>query len=109
LRLTTAVGGGTLRPMTRTRPLHLVTYDISDPGRLGRVHEAVKAYATGGQKSVRECFLSPGELAALDRELSGLIDPRDDSLLILRLDPRMGTHTLGRGIKPRDPPFFYIG
>lgn len=91
------------------RPLHIVAYDIADPGRLHRVHEAVKAYSTGGQKSVHECFLSGTELAALRQALEGVIHPASDSVVILRLDPRMGVHTLGIGVKPLDRPFFYIG
>ncbi len=95
--------------MSRSRPLYVVAYDVAEPARLRRVHHAVKAYSTGGQKSVHECFLGPGELAALKAELGSLIHHRDDSVLLLRLDPRMGVHTLGLGVKPRDEPFFYVG
>lgn len=95
--------------MSKSRPLHLVMYDITDDRRLARVHEVVKSYSTGGQRSVHECFLSPGELGDLSRELVGLVHARDDSLIVLRLDPRMGVHTLGIAVKPRDEPFFYVG
>jgi CRISPR-associated protein Cas2 len=91
------------------RPLHVVAYDIADPGRLARVHDAVKAFSTGGQKSVHECFLSEGELAALRGELVREMDAAEDSILVLRLDPRMGVHVLGRARRPRDEPFFYVG
>jgi len=91
------------------RPLYILAYDIADPGRLHRVHHAVKAYSTGGQKSVHECFLGPSEQSALWGELIRLIDGQVDSVLMIRLDPRTGTHTLGLGVKPRDEPFFYIG
>jgi CRISPR-associated protein Cas2 len=69
----------------------------------------VKAYSTGGQKSVHECFLSPGELAALRRDLVREMDAMEDSILLLRLDPRMGIHVLGQARRPRDEPFFYVG
>lgn len=95
--------------MSKARPLYLVAYDIADPRRLRRVHQAVKGYSTGGQKSVHECFLSLAEREALSAELARLIDPAEDSVLMLRLDPRMGVHTLGLGEKPRDEPFFYVG
>ncbi|TXL82053.1 CRISPR-associated endonuclease Cas2 [Vineibacter terrae] len=95
--------------MSRSRPLHIVSYDIAEPARLARVHDAVKEYSTGGQKSVHECFLSPGELAGLRRVLGSLVEPREDSVFILRLDPRMGVHALGIAVKPRDEPFFYVG
>jgi len=95
--------------MKASRPLYVVAYDITEPARLRRVHDAVKAYSTGGQKSVHECFLSRGELSCLRQELRERIDPKEDSVIILRLDPRMGVHVLGRGVKPRDEPFFYLG
>lgn len=95
--------------MNGSRPLYVVAYDVTDPARLRRVHDAVKGYATGGQKSVHECFLSAGELRALRADLSDLADPQEDSVIFLRLDPRMGVHTLGVGVKPRDEPFFYVG
>lgn len=91
------------------RDLYLVSYDVSHPKRLKRVHRAVRAYSTGGQKSVHECWLSESERAALKGILRSLIHPREDSLFFLRLDPRMGVHTLGLAVKPRDPPFFYVG
>ena len=91
------------------RPLHLVAYDIADARRLRRVLEAVKGYATGGQKSVHECFLNGRELLALRNEIDGIIRASEDSVLFLRLDPRMGIHTLGIAVKPRDKPFFYVG
>ncbi len=91
------------------RPLFLVAYDIRSPRRLRRVLHAVKAYSTGGQKSVHECFLSASEKAALGRRLAMLIDPDTDSVLLIRPDPRGRTRTLGIARPPRDDSFFYIG
>ena len=96
-----------MRVMQRT--LYLVAYDISDPRRLARALKIVRAYATGGQKSVHECWLLPGELMALKRELTGAIDHRDDSVLFVRLDPRMKPRTLGIARPPADPAFFFVG
>jgi len=45
----------------KDRDLYLAAYDISAPDRLRAMLYAVKGYATGGQKSVYECFLSQGE------------------------------------------------
>jgi CRISPR-associated protein Cas2 len=92
-----------------TRTLYLVAYDISDPRRRARALEVVRAYATGGQKSVHECWLLPGELVALRRELDAVIDHRDDSVLFVRLDPRMKPRTLGIARPPVDPAFFFVG
>jgi CRISPR-associated protein Cas2 len=107
-----AVGDGGRGPAhigLMPRTLYLVAYDISDPRRLARALKVVRAYATGGQKSVHECWLLPGELVALKRELDGVIDHRDDSVLFVRLDPRMKPRTLGIARPPADPAFFFVG
>jgi CRISPR-associated protein Cas2 len=91
------------------RILYLVAYDISHPRRLARALKTVRAYATGGQKSVHECWLLPGELATLKRDLEAVIDTGEDSVLFIRLDPRMRPRTLGIARPPVDPAFFFVG
>jgi CRISPR-associated protein Cas2 len=91
------------------RSLFLVLYDISCPRRLARALAAVREYATGGQKSVHECFLAPDEVRALRDALRAVIDAGADSVLLVRLDPRMRPRTLGIARKPADPAFFYVG
>jgi CRISPR-associated protein Cas2 len=91
------------------RTLYLVAYDIAHPRRLARALKTVRAYATGGQKSVHECWLLPGELAALRRELDAVIDHGDDSVLFVRLDPRLKPRILGIARPPADPSFFFVG
>ena len=88
------------------RNLDLVAYDICHPRRLARALKIVRAYATGGQKSVHECWLEPGELAVLKRDLEAVIDAGEDSVLFVRLDPRMKPRTLGIARPPADPPSF---
>jgi CRISPR-associated protein Cas2 len=84
-------------------------YDIASPRRLARTLRAVREHATGGQKSVHECFLDATELRDLRQGLGGIVDPRKDSLLFIRLDPRMRPRTLGIATAPSDPSFFYVG
>jgi len=91
------------------RQLYLVAYDICEPRRLARALQIVRAYATGGQKSVHECWLLPGELLTLKRDLEAAIDRHDDSVLFVRLDPRMKPRTLGIARPPADPSFFFVG
>jgi CRISPR-associated protein Cas2 len=91
------------------RRLFLVLYDISCPRRLARALYAVREHATGGQKSVHECFLDAAELRSLRAALAGIIDAGEDSVLFVRLDPRMKPRTLGIALKPADPAFFYVG
>jgi CRISPR-associated protein Cas2 len=91
------------------RVLYLVAYDICHPRRGARALKIVRAYATGGQKSVHECWLLPHELAALKRNLEAVIDASEDSVLFVRLDPRMRPRTLGIARPPADSSFFFVG
>jgi CRISPR-associated protein Cas2 len=91
------------------RDLYIAAYDISSPRRLRAALKAVKGYATGGQKSAYECFLTPGERRKLLVELRTVLDPLQDRFLLIRLDPRSRVHTLGIAEQPKDPPFFYCG
>jgi CRISPR-associated protein Cas2 len=91
------------------RTLYLVAYDIRHPRRLARALAIVRAYATGGQKSVHECWLAPAELASLKGQLEAAIDREEDSVLFVRLDPRLKPRTLGIARMPADPAFFFVG
>ena len=51
----------------------------------------------------------PGELAILKRDLEAVIDAGEDSVLFVRLDPRMKPRTLGIARPPVDPSFFFVG
>lgn len=89
------------------RSLWIAAYDVRDPKRLRRALQVLKGYSTGGQKSVFECFLTEGERRRLLSEIAVVLSP-DDSFLLVRLDPRSQVRTLGRGIPPENPPFFYV-
>jgi CRISPR-associated protein Cas2 len=91
------------------RDLYIAAYDISSARRLRAALKLVKGHATGGQKSAYECFLTPAERRNLLRELRGVIEPGEDRVLLIRLDPRSRVRTLGIGEAPQDPPFFYCG
>ena len=91
------------------RALYLAAYDVSDAKRLRRALRAVKEHATGGQKSVYECYLSDAERDELLCELEGILDPQEDRFLLIRLDPRCRVETLGIAVQPADPDFFYVG
>jgi len=91
------------------RRLYVAAYDICAPRRLRAALQVLKAYATGGQKSVFECFLTPAERTALLAEIEGVIEVAEDSFLLVRLDPRRSVRTLGIAVAPADPPFFYHG
>ena len=91
------------------RLLHIACYDVSDARRLRRALYVLRDYATGGQKSVFECFLTTGERGELIDRVGEVIDPDKDRFLLLRLDGRRPVYVLGAARKPMDPDFFYIG
>lgn len=97
-----------IAPMTN-RILYLAAYDISDPGRLRDALYALKAHASGGQKSVFECFLTDGERRDLLAEVRLIIDLSEDRFMLMPLTGQDGIQTLGVAVKPEDPDFYYVG
>lgn len=90
------------------RQLHLACYDIACHRRLSRALKLARRYATGGQKSVHELFLTEVERDTLVADMHQLLDLSTDRFLLLRLDPRSRVYTLGKAIQPADPDFFYV-
>lgn len=91
------------------RRLYLIAYDVTDQRRLNKVRELLKAYSTGGQKSVYECWLTPADLTDVTESLRRLIVPDEDRAHVITLDGRSRPHTLGIAVPPTDPAFFYFG
>lgn len=94
--------------MTQRR-LHLVCYDIAAPERLRAALALSRHYATGGQKSVHECWLGAEEFGELAHLLTGVIDERHDRILIVPLDPQREVIPLGRGRSPTDAECIVVG
>ncbi|TSE31880.1 CRISPR-associated endonuclease Cas2 [Tepidimonas charontis] len=91
------------------RSLYLAAYDVADARRLRLSLELVKGHATGGQKSVYECFLTDAERERLLHDIARVLDEDADCFLLIGLDPRSRVHTLGRAQTPADPDHFYLG
>ena len=91
------------------RVLYLVAYDVSEPKRLRKVHKVVKRYATGGQKSVFECFLTPAERRRLLADAQAVLDEVEDRLALLRIEERAQPILHGIATPVVDPEFFYVG
>lgn len=91
------------------RHLFLIGYDITSSRRRRRALKAVKGHAIGGQKSLYECWLTAGELQAAMHALRTLIDPVEDRVVFVQLDPRATVRTLGKAVAPADGEFFYQG
>ena len=97
-----------ISPMTN-RQLYLAAYDISCNRRLRKALYVLRSYASGGQKSVFECFLTPAEQAQLLEEIGRVIDPDEDRFILLRLAGAKHIRTLGKAVLPQDGSFFYVG
>lgn len=91
------------------RHLYLYAYDIVDDRCRALLLDMAQRFATGGQKSAYECWLSPGEAAAIRSFTVGQIDSTNDSVLVFRLDPRAATRQMGRALPPSDPDVFIFG
>lgn len=63
------------------RHAYLVTYDISDPRRLKRVHKLMLGWGDHLQLSVFECELTHRELVELRTALAEVIDASADQVL----------------------------
>lgn len=91
------------------RSLHIAAYDIADSKRLRKALHAVRSYASGGQKSVFECFLTIDERQTLLATIKDIIDPDEDRFLLLKLDARCRINVLGKAVLPQDGEFYYVG
>jgi CRISPR-associated protein Cas2 len=92
-----------------TRNLYIAAYDITDDARLREALHVVKGYASGGQKSVFECFLNRRERQDLLNEIGAVIDPMKDRFMLLPLANANGVRTLGIAVAASDPDFYYVG
>lgn len=93
-----------------SRRLYLACYDIADDKRLKQALKAVRCFATGGQKSVHEVWLTNAEKQQLLATMTTIVDSHHDQFLLVRLDPRQQVHTLGVGITPHHAgDWFYLG
>jgi CRISPR-associated protein Cas2 len=91
------------------RQLYLAAYDISCNRRLRKALYVLRGYASGGQKSVFECFLTRTEKAQLLEEIGLVIDPEEDRFILLKLLGAKHIRTMGKAVLPQDGSFFYVG
>lgn len=91
------------------RDLYLAAYDVTHDGRRMAALSLVRGYATGGQKSVHEIFLTGGERRELLHAMSLILEEDQDRFILLRLDPHARSYALGIAASPTDPDYFYIG
>lgn len=91
------------------RQLFLAAYDIGEARRLRKALDVMKQYATGGQKSVFECFLTAPEKGRLVAEIAQVIEPSEDRFFLIPIGAEGEIRILGIAVQPSDPPFYYAG
>ena len=72
------------------RHRYLVTYDVSDDGRLRRVFKKLKGFGEPLQYSVFQCDLSEVERLKLKEVLCAIINHAEDRVLIIDVGPADG-------------------
>ena len=78
-----------------SRQLFLACYDIACPRRAYRVRKVLRSFAFSVQTSIVECALSVAERERLIRDIENLVDPDVDRFLLLHIDPRAFSWTIG--------------
>ncbi|MCK2127771.1 CRISPR-associated endonuclease Cas2 [Thauera aromatica] len=78
----------------------LITYDITDPRRLVRLHRFLVKAATPVQYSVFHYEGSPAQMGRLMAAIETRIDPRTDDVRGYQLPAQLSVDTLGRGHLP---------
>lgn len=94
--------------MTQRR-LHIAAYDVVDDRRRRAVHRIVRGFASGSQKSVYECLLSPAEQQQLIASTEAQLELSEDRFFIVTLEARGLFIGLGRAIAPSATGFCYVG
>lgn len=69
------------------RNRYIVAYDVSDPKRLRRAHVKLLGFGDPLQYSVFQCDLNPAERALMIGAVRGIINQREDRVLIADLGP----------------------
>jgi CRISPR-associated protein Cas2 len=89
------------------RNRYIVTYDISDDDRRGRVFKTLRGCGDHIQYSVFRCDLSDQERITMIATLHPLIEHQEDQILVIDLGPVDGraatcVHSLGRRYLPSE-------
>ena len=91
------------------RELYIAAYDIANPKRSRQVRRTITKYASGGQRSVFECYLTPAERRVLLVRVRSLISEKEDRFALLRVEERTKPLLLGTATPPVDPDIRYVG
>lgn len=88
--------------------LYVVSYDIADDARRGRVHAALRNFGTRVQYSVFECDLAPGQVEELQGRVARLVRADEDNVRYYRLCKDCIAQTVVVGSRPltADPDYW---
>jgi len=79
----------------------LITYDITDPRRLQRIHKFLKEFGINTQKSVFECDMDSEGLKKIRNYCKNFLDLNTDSVRIYKICSRCINKVIlsGQGMK----------
>lgn len=72
------------------RNRYIVTYDICENKRLAKVFKTMRGFGDHMQYSVFRCDLSDAEKVKMKEALTGVINFKEDQVLIINLGPARG-------------------
>ncbi|MCP5254418.1 MAG: CRISPR-associated endonuclease Cas2 [Zoogloeaceae bacterium] len=84
----------------------LITYDITNPKRLMRLHRFLRKHAVPVQYSVFHYEGSAASMGRLIAQIEARIDPATDDVRAYQLPEHLSIDTLGRGGIPGDAYIF---
>ncbi len=90
------------------RKLHLVAYDVAEPSRLRRMLYVIKDYATGGQKSAYECYLTFTEKSEMIKRVKEELNITEDRFACIEIKQSNEPKTLGKAVQPQNLGYFLI-
>lgn len=88
---------------------YLVSYDISEPKRLQRIHRVLKKQGLPIQYSVFSVVLTKARLLSLIEMLKYIIDEREDDIRCYSLPASINCSVLGQQFFPDDVLLFSQG
>ena len=91
------------------RKLYIASYDICEASRLRRALYILRDYASGGQYSCFECFLSKAEKAELITRMKEIMDDTKDGFLLIAVKGTSNVIALGAGVPPSEDEFYMVG
>ena len=67
------------------RMYYIITYDIAQPKRLPKMLKLMRRYLNWVQNSVFEGYLTERQAMDLEKEIKGIIDKKEDSVIFYAL------------------------